>query len=91
MSINAVNYPGCYAPAGCCKGHLNPQSKAIAEKLNDEISCKQAYVKVEFLQNTLNRHKELTVPEKAALEYMLIDAQRELAQLQQKLNAKYPS
>lgn len=88
MSINAVNYPGCYRPV-FIENHSNPQAKAIAEKINDEIKVKQSYVKVEFLQNTLERHKELTKPERNVLEGMLADAQRELLQLQCQLNNKY--
>lgn len=90
MSINAVNYPGCYAAANV--GAIsNPQVNPIVEKINDEISYKQAYVKVEFLQNTLDRHKDLTSSERVALEGMLRNSQREMSQLQQKLNAKYPA
>ncbi len=89
MSINSINYPGCYAQPVFIENHTNPQVKIFTEKVKDEISCKQAHVKVEFLQNTLN-NKDLTNPERYTLEYMLRDAQRELAQILQNLNAKYP-
>lgn len=91
MSINSVNYPGCYARPVFVENHSNPQAKAIAEKIKDEIACKQAHVKVEFLQNTLERNKDLTNSERYTLEYMLKDALRELAQVLRNLNAKYPA
>lgn len=91
MCINSVNYPGCYASPVFVEDHSNPQAKAIEEKFKDEIACKQAHVKVQFIQDTLERHKNsLTNPERYTLEYMLKDAQRELAQVLQYMNAKYP-
>lgn len=90
MCMNPVNYPGCYAPANV--GYVAyPQQNPIVAKLNDEISYKQAYVKVEFLQNTLDRHKDLNPAERNAIEIMLRDAQRDLAILKQQLDMKYPA
>lgn len=91
MSMNPVGYAGCYARPVFIENHSNPQADAIAAKIKDEISVKQAYVKVEFLQNTLKKHKDLTNPERYTLEYMLRDAQRELAQIQQNMMVKYPA
>ena len=89
MSINAVSYPGCYATANV-GGVQNQPANPIVAKLKDEIAYKQAYIKVEFLQNTLERHKELSPSERNAVEGMLRDAQREMASLKQQLDAKYP-
>ncbi len=89
MSVNAVSYPGCYATANV-GGVSSTQANPIVAKLKDEIAYKQAYVKVEFLQNTLEKHKDMNLAERNAVEGMLRDAQREIAQLKQQLDAKYP-
>lgn len=90
MSINAVNYPGCYAAsAGRTTSPTNPQVTTFVNGINDEIKFKQANVKIEFLQHLVNEHKELPAPEREAAENMLRDAQRELAQLKCQLDNKY--
>lgn len=66
------------------ENHSNPKVDATVKKLNEEIAIKQAYIKVEFIKNTLDNNKDLTNPEKYALGYMLDDAQRELALLKTK-------
>lgn len=72
------------------ENHKNQGTEQLVNKINEEIKCKQAYVRVEFLKNTLERHNnELTQPEKNALNAELSDAQRELALLKQQLCAKY--
>lgn len=88
MGTNSITYPGCYASA--VKQPLNQQANVLVKGLNDEILHKQACVKADFLKHTLDTNKTFTKSERAAVEDMLRDAQRELAQLEQKLNAKYP-
>ena len=89
MSINAVSYPGCYATANV-GGVQNKTANPNVEKWKEEIAYNTAYIKVEFLQNTLERHKDLSPSERNAIEGMLRDAQREMASLKQQLDAKYP-
>lgn len=85
---NAGFYPGC-APV-MLENHTNPEAEAFRQKMLDEIATKQAYVKVEFIQNTLTKYQnELTKPQQNVLNAELLNAQRELASLQQQLNAKY--
>ncbi len=90
-SVNVQNagfYPGC-TPV-MIENHSNPEAETFREKVLDEIKTKQAYVKVEFLQNTLEKYKnELTKPQQNVLNAELDNAQRELALLRQQLNAKY--
>ncbi len=81
---NPSIYPVMY------ENHTNPEAEKFREKTLDEIKFKQAYVKVEFLQNTLEKYKnELTKPQQNVLNAELANAQRELALLKQQLNAKY--
>ena len=85
---NAGFYPGC-SPV-MIENHTNPEAEAFRQKLYDEIRTKQAYVKVEFLQNTLEKYKnELTMPQQNVLNAELQNAQRDFALLKQQLNAKY--
>lgn len=85
---NAGLYPGC-SPV-MVENHTNPEAEAFRQKTLDEIAIKQAYVKVEFLQNTLEKYKnELTKPQQNVLNAELDNAQREFALLRQQLNAKY--
>lgn len=78
--LNSVNYPQYYPHVMVDEVRPNPQVKLTVQKVNEEIKIKQAYVKVEFLENTL-KNKELSKPERFTLEYMLQDAKREFAQL----------
>lgn len=81
---NPSIYPVMY------ENHTNPEAEKFREKTLDEIKTKQAYVKVEFLQNTIEKYKnELTKPQQNVLNAELANAQRELALLKQQLNAKY--
>lgn len=77
--INSVNYPLYYTPI-FVEDHSNPEVKAIVKKINEELKIKQAYVKVEFIENTL-KNPNLTKPQRFTLEYMLKDAQREFTML----------
>ncbi len=87
MSINSVNYPGFYAPV-FVENHSNPEADAIVKKVNDEIKVVQADQKVHFIQNVL-KGRDLTKPQRIALEYMLRDAQCEFAQLKNEALQKY--
>lgn len=90
-------YPGVYPGPNpnsmypvMYENHTNPEAEQFRKKTLDEIQFKQAYVKVEFLQNTLNKYdKELTQVQKNVLNGELQNAQREFALLQQQLNSKY--
>ena len=69
---------------------VSAEAQQFRQKTNDEISVKQAYVRVEFLQNTLEKYNnELTQEQKNVLTADLLDAQRTFAMLKQQLNAKY--
>jgi len=69
---------------------VSAEAQQLRQKANDEISVKQAYVRVEFLQNTLEKYSnELTQEQKNVLTADLQDAQRTYAALKQQLNNKY--
>lgn len=80
MSINSIGYYGCYAPRFIENHSIPPEAAAIRKKVNEEIQIKQAYVKVEFLENTL-ANQNLTRPERNALECDLNNARREFERL----------
>lgn len=81
-------YPGI-SPT-IIENHTNSEAEQFRNKINDEIKFKQAYVRMEFLKNTLEKYNgNFTQPQKNVLNAELNDAQRELALLQQQLNAKY--
>ena len=85
---NVGFYPGCHQVVA--NPAVQSEMTSFKDKINDEIQFKQAYVKVDFLKNTLEKHgKELTPVQKNVLMAELQEAQRELANLQQQLNAKY--
>lgn len=84
-----ANYYPVYGPA-MVENHTNPEAEAFRQKLKDEINVKQAYVRVEFIQNTLEHYKNsLTQPQMNVLLAELADAQRDFSMLTQQLNAKY--
>ena len=77
-------YPMAPAP------QVSAEAQQFRQKTNDEISVKQAYVRVEFLQNTLEKYNnELTQEQKNVLTADLQDAQRTFAMLKQQLDSKY--
>ena len=85
---NIGAYSGIYPTM--IENHTNPEAEQFRQKLNDEIQTKQANVRIEFLQNTLEKYKNtLTKPEQNVLICELSSAQREFALLQQQLNSKY--
>lgn len=85
---NVGFYPGCQPTM--IENHTNPEAEQFRAKINDEIKFKQAYVRMEFLQNTLNKcSNELTQVQKNVLIAELTDAQRTFATIQQQLNSKY--
>lgn len=89
MSNIPVNQLGPYAATNVNKASAS-QIDIFKDKLNDEVSYQQALTRVDFLQRTLN-NKGLSRTEREAVELMLRDAQRDLAQLKQNLDAKYPA
>ena len=79
-------YPGAYPSIRptMIENHTNSEAEQFRNKVNGEIKIKQAYVRMEFLKNTLEHYNnELTIPQKNVLNAELADAQRELALLQQ--------
>lgn len=82
-----VNQLGPYAAAGVNKP-ANQEVSKFRSEMADEILYRQATVKVEFLQRVLNE-PNLPPDKRQAVEEDLRGAQRDLAQLQQELNAKY--
>ena len=82
-----VNQLGPYAAAGVNKP-ANQEVSKFRSEMADEILYRQATVKVEFLQRVLNE-PNLPADKRQAVEEDLRGAQRDLAQLQQELNAKY--
>ena len=80
MTIQSVNYPGCYAPR-MLENHSNPQVDSIIKKAEAEMAVKQAYDKVEYLKNTLERDKGLSQAERNAFEVMLKSAQVDFANI----------
>lgn len=88
MPQNIGFYPG-YGPM-MIENHTNPEAEQFRQKMNDEIQFKQAYVRLEFLQNTLSKYaNELTQVQKNVLNAEIQNAQRDLSVLQYNLNAKY--
>ena len=69
------------------ENHTNPEAEQFRQKINGEIRIKQAYVRLEFLQNTLSYYANtLTQPQKNVLNAEIQNAQRELALLKQQFN-----
>lgn len=69
---------------------VNSETDKFMQKIDDEIRVKQAYVRAEFLRNTLEKcSNELTKSQKDALTTELQNVQRESAMLIQQLNVKY--
>lgn len=88
ISVYSSAYRGIYPTM--IENHTNSEAEQFRNKLNDEIKVKQAYVRMEFLKNTLEKHgSELTKPQKNVLNAELTDAQRDIVLLQQQLNTKY--
>lgn len=84
MSVNHVNYPGCYRPV-MVEDHSNPQVTATVKRVNHEIKMNQTEIKVKFLEDTLTG-TDLSKPERTALEGMLREAQREWAEMKREAN-----
>lgn len=84
-----IGYYPAYGPM-MVENHTNPEAEQFRQKMNDEILCKQAYVRLEFLQNTLSKYAgELTQVQKNVLNAEIQSAQRNFAVIQYNLNAKY--
>lgn len=88
MSNIPVNHLGNYAATGVNSASISQIDK-FKDGLNDEIRSQKANASVQFLQRLLDEHPEFSKAERAAVEEMLRDAQKDLAQLQQELNKKY--
>ena len=79
---NPSIYPMMY------ENHTNPEAEQFRQKINGEIRIKQAYVRLEFLQNTLSRYaNSLTQPQKNVLNAEIQNAQREFDLLKQQSKA----